>query len=179
MDSGLCYAMCIMRWGGILLATFLVHSLLRIFSAPMSLHNGVNLLGAYWLYMSSSSSFSVGKATSDTQSSTTAFTITTHWQWLVLGASMASLFGMVQFQYWQGQSHIERKWTTLPNDDHDHLLLLRQPMRQMKQFYKRLQFLRLVLIVTYALSWWWWICYPDAAEPSTNPWYPALTSLPT
>jgi hypothetical protein len=172
-----------MRWGSVLLATFLVHSLLRIFSAPMSLHNGVNLLGAYWLYMSSSApspSSLGGTAAFDDLSSTTPLTIFTQWQWLILGASMVSLFGMVQFQYWQGQSHIERKRTTINNDHHDHHLLLRQAMKQMNQFYQRLQFLRFILIFTYVLSWWWWFSEPpDEAEPSTNPWYPALPSLPT
>jgi hypothetical protein len=180
VDSGLCYTICITRWGSILLATFLVHSLLRFFSAPMSVHNGVNLLGAFWLYMSStpSSSSLAGAATSDELSIKTSLSFM-HWQWLVLAASISSLFGIVQFQYWQGQSHIERKWKTLPNDDHDHHLMVRQTMKQMNQFYQRLQFLRLVLIVTYVLSWWWWFKDPDESESSTNPWYPALPSLPT
>ena len=146
ISSSLCYGICLLRWGGLVFAISLCHSMLRAFSVPAFVHNGINLIGAYWLY-------SILSPPPSLQESESAV-----WQWEILGISVAALYGMVQWQYWNCQSLLDTSSNvkTPPrfsnNQTHQ---AFRLAVRRMNQIQERIQFLRLALIAVSSVFW----CY--------------------
>jgi hypothetical protein len=78
VDSGLCYGQCILSYGIILTAALVLHQMLRIVSAPASIHNAVNIASMLIFYLQSNI---VGL---------------TSWNFVLLCGSMASLVAVVQ-----------------------------------------------------------------------------------
>ena len=144
VSSSFCYGTCVLRWFGLIFGILLFHSVLRVFSVPTAVHNCVNILGAHWVYMFLSPPPSLQESQS------------TMWQWVILGSSIASLYGMVQWQYWrcrsllQGASNVE---TATVRSDKAHQMF-RVTFRRINQLDERIQFARFALIVVSAVFWW-------------------------
>jgi hypothetical protein len=80
VDSGLCYGQCILSYGIILTAALVLHQMLRIVSAPASIHNAVNIVSLLIFYLQSNI---VGLIS---------------WNFVLLCGSMVSLFAVVQWK---------------------------------------------------------------------------------
>ena len=146
VSSSVCYGTCVLRWIGLVLGILIIHSVLRVFSVPTAVHNGVNAVGAYWIFLI----LSPPPALQEPQPAM--------WQWAILGASISLLYGMVQWQYWCCQRLLgctSNRDKATPNNDKTSQKL-RLSLRRMNQLHERIQFVRFALIVLTTVFWWFY-----------------------
>ena len=81
LDLSLCFGNCVLLYGSIIVVTLVIHQALRIFSAPPTMHNAVNVAGTILLCIQC------------------GFVAVDSIQFFILFGSMALLLLMVQWQF--------------------------------------------------------------------------------
>lgn len=128
IDSGLCYGQCILSYGIILTAALTLHQMLRIFSAPPSIHNAVSIVSLLIFYLQSNI---VGL---------------TSWNFILLCGSMASLFAVVQ---WKANQQRKAVSNTPVDKFHD---TFEACSSHMENLHMRLCLFRYLVVGMYAAS---------------------------